>query len=69
LGDWWGAQPGSPLVTAWRGTNPFSRAKGGELSLFKATWENPRPNVAIRSLDYLSVAESAAPFVVAITAE
>ncbi len=69
IADWWTPNPAAPLVPAWRGSNPFSRAKGGALCLFKATWENPRPEVAIRSLDYVSVAKKAAPFVVAITAE
>ncbi|MGV3531807.1 MAG: tetratricopeptide repeat protein, partial [Chthoniobacteraceae bacterium] len=69
IADWWTPEPEPPLVAAWRGSSPFSRAKGGTLCLFKATWNNPRPDVVIRSVDYVSVAKSAAPIVVAITVE
>jgi hypothetical protein len=37
--------------------------------MFKMTWENPRPEVEIRTLDFESAMSEAAPFILAITAE
>jgi hypothetical protein len=37
--------------------------------LFKSSWDNPRPEHAIDSLDFISTGVEAAPFLIAITAE
>jgi hypothetical protein len=37
--------------------------------LFKSSWDNPRPEQPIDSLDFVSDGAEAAPFVIAITAE
>jgi len=55
----------SRSTVAWSGTNAAHQA----LRLFKMTWENPRPEVPIESLDFISQMPAAAPFVLAITAE
>jgi hypothetical protein len=63
---------------AWEGTNPAATdyrtdfpagEPGKELRLFVATWENPRPDVEVTSLDLVSRETQSAPFVVAITVE
>lgn len=63
--DWW-EQPGvsdpSRSAVAWQGRNQFSTIK-----LFLTTWQNPRPDRKIATLDF--VATAAAPFCVAISAE
>jgi hypothetical protein len=62
---------GKPFVIAWTGisANTSSVAEGRDIRLFKTTWENPLPEVPLRSIDLISTHGRAAPFVVAITAE
>jgi len=50
---------------AWRGRNDAGR----NLQLFTTTWDNPHPQVKVDHLDYVSAMSSAAPFLLAITAE
>jgi hypothetical protein len=59
------SNPTPRATVAWTGTNAAHQA----LRLFKTTWENPRPDVAIETLDFISQMTAAAPFVLAITAE
>ena len=62
--DWGMAEHkgGLPNATvAWTGP--------GGLRLFRRTYENPRPEVEVATLDFLSTNQTAAPFVVAITVE
>jgi hypothetical protein len=59
--------PGSAV--AWRGDNPHSRAGGWQTVLYHFRLENPRPDVAITSVDFVSAGTKAAPFLLAITAE
>jgi hypothetical protein len=79
---WWVGHDGSRVTPdariAWEGTNPAAtdyRADfpvgepGKELRLFVATWDNPRPEVEVTSLDLVSRETQSAPFVVAITVE
>jgi hypothetical protein len=49
---------------AWHGSHARS-----SISLFKYTWTNPLPNVAIDTIDFVSAMTRAAPFLVAITCE
>lgn len=56
-------------TVAWRGDNPHSKAHGWSATLYRFRLENPRPDVAIASLDFISAGTKAAPFLVAITAE
>ena len=39
------------------------------IRLFRVTWDNPSPDVEIRTLDFVSLMRVAAPFLVAITVE
>ena len=56
-------------MVAWTGYNSHTRANGHTIRLFKQTWENPFPKVPIRSFDFISKGTTAAPFLVAVTAE
>jgi serine/threonine protein kinase/WD40 repeat protein len=68
-GDWWRPpqpQPGTTAATvAWEGLTP----EGRPVHLFRQTWQNPKPDVRIDHLDFVSAKRSSAPFLVAITAE
>jgi hypothetical protein len=39
------------------------------VGLFRQTWRNPKPDVRIDHVDFVSAKRSSAPFLVAITAE
>jgi hypothetical protein len=54
---------------AWRGSNPPATEKGATLRLYVSTWDNPRPDVEVKTIDLVSDLTGAAPFVVAITVE
>jgi hypothetical protein len=55
----------SPPVVAWKGRNCLQVP----VRLFLTSWENPRPDVRVETIDFLSSNAKAAPFLVAITAE
>ena len=71
VADWFSqsSEETGPMVIAWSGTNADSRVQSKTIRLFKSTWQNPAPDVAIHSIDFVSSDESAVPFLVAITAE
>ena len=56
-------------VTAWEGENPASRRLGKKIRLFKTTWENPRPEAEVRTIDFMAAHPGPCPFLVALTAE
>lgn len=59
-----GAQP------VWKG--PQARWKDKTTSgvrLYHTTWQNPRPDIPVASVDYVSAGAASAPFLLAITAE
>jgi hypothetical protein len=71
--DWWkGAAeakpPQSPTVV-WTGSNPAAEAVGGSVRLFKRTYDNPKPDLTIETLDFISTQAESAPFLVALTVE
>jgi hypothetical protein len=71
LADWW-SQPNEVnkrFVIAWSGVNEPSRQLGRTIRLFKTTWENPLPDVTVKSIDFVSGMVEPDPFLVAITAE
>lgn len=65
----WTMAPDTEL--AWVGSNPFIRQWEPDLSLclFRSSLENPQPEVAISTLDYVSTVTSACPFLVGLTVE
>ncbi|HEY5913203.1 MAG TPA: protein kinase [Verrucomicrobiae bacterium] len=63
---------------AWEGTNPAATdyrdifpggEPGKEVRLYLSSWENPRPEVAVTSLDLVSRLTDSAPFFLGITVE
>jgi hypothetical protein len=73
VSDWWywpGTTEGLPgLRVAWTGTNASSQAQGTTIRLFDSAWENPQPDMEVRSIDFVSAMTKSAPFLIAITAE
>ena len=79
--DWWDGGPQSHFknqkreaaVTrgqvAWAGLNPEAKHDKKYLRLYLCAWENPHPEKAVESIDFVALHESAGPFCVAITAE
>jgi hypothetical protein len=64
-----GEKKSDELVVAWTGTNGVSAAAHSSIRLFTTTWVNVAPGVEIESVDFVSSNASAAPFLIAITAE
>jgi hypothetical protein len=74
--DWWGPthetgalDDGSEL--AWVGSNPYIRVRQPKLAarLYKSTFENPKPLVTVKTLDYVSTQTPAAPFLLGLAVE
>jgi hypothetical protein len=57
------------LTVVWTGMNKASALAHRSLRLFSTTWDNPAPNVEIKSIDYVSPQGPAAPFLIAITVD
>jgi tetratricopeptide (TPR) repeat protein len=71
LADWWD-QPNEqdkPFVVAWSGTNDLARQLKRHVRLFMSTWQNPLPDVPIKSFDFVCLTVEPNPFLVAITTE
>lgn len=70
IADWYVNNSAAPdCEVAWTGYNPHTRPTSQQLRLFKRTWDNPFPDIPIRSLDFISKGLRAAPFLVALTIE
>jgi len=54
---------------AWTGGNAVTRIHGEELRLYLSTFENPKPDLVVTHLDYVSKLTPSAPFTVAVTVE
>jgi outer membrane lipoprotein-sorting protein len=68
--NWW-PQPGEPPLESTGVRIAWQRPvlPGAPRRLFISTWNNPRPNVPVISLDYVSALALPAPFLVAMTVE
>jgi hypothetical protein len=76
--DWWD-QPGPETEEAlshvvWRGRNDAASRSGVGIRLFMKTWQNPRPEMRIASLDMVTGDQHAehnapAPFLAGLTAQ
>src|SRR5205823_1025171 len=51
----------------WIGQNLNAQRHSGHLRLYKATWDNPRPHIEVRSIDFVSSMTHCAPFLIAMT--
>jgi hypothetical protein len=73
LVDWWAEMKPGPQPPAshliWTGENESSRRQGKSLHLYESTWENPWPDVAVTSADFISTLSASGAFLVALTAE
>jgi hypothetical protein len=69
--QFWDFEPVSDKNTAmaWTGENLYVRTQNGSLRLYRTTWANPRPLVAVASIDYVSSQTQSAPFMVGLTVE
>lgn len=72
--DWW-AYPDQAAPTkgklAWEGENEASKGFDAKIKLYRMTWENPKADTKVESIDFVATKpdQAAAPFCVAITAE
>ena len=73
--DWW-AYPGRAGPTkgkvAWESENEASKGFDAKIRLYLKTWENPKPDKKVVTIDFIATQPeqtTAAPFCVAITAE
>ncbi len=72
--NWW-APPNESrwaqrALVAWAGGNPAAEAMGAVVRIFRHAWENPRPEMPVVTIEYVSnMMDAAAPFLVAVTAE
>ena len=74
LRDWWLFRQGDEKQTTgarvvWTGANAATAKARGSLRLYLMTGENPRPEVEIKSIDFVSAMTKCGPFLIAITAE
>jgi WD40 repeat protein len=75
LRHWWQGGVGDPVAevleakVAWTGSNPVADRYKASVRLFVRTYENPRPDVEVVSIDFVSKLTAAAPFLVAMTVE
>lgn len=74
LGDWWQRRNKSDGDTdrskvVWTGSNPVAERNGATLRLFLSTYENPRSDVEVTAIDFVSNMTPAAPFLIAMTVE
>ncbi len=72
--DWWASSATEPKEAksasiVWSGSNEASQAAGASIRLFKRTYDNPKPELAIETLDLVSSQSDSAPFLVALTLE
>jgi hypothetical protein len=71
--DWWcTSESGTPSRSkvAWKGENEGAKTLNNTIRLYMTTWENPKPDKKVKSIDYSTTKKTpAAPFCVAITAE
>jgi len=71
--DWWkSTDETKDLKTAsvaWTGANPAADAAGTSVRLFKRTYDNPKPDEVIESVDFVSTKGPSAPFLIALTTE
>jgi hypothetical protein len=56
-------------VVVWRGSNPAVQARGCRLRLYQRTFDNPRPEVEIKSIDLVSARPRCVPILIALTIE
>ena len=72
---WWFKEDDNPPLAgntkiAWIGENPTSKRLGYRIRVFKTSFINPKPDVRIETVDYVStLVSTSSPFLVALTTE
>lgn len=61
--DWWNTSGGTRARVAWRGNSGEHAA-----ALFHSQWKNPKPDVAVKTVQVVSDNQNAVPIVLGITA-
>jgi len=72
LRNWWlrkGEGAAGEPHAIWTGTNARASIQGYEVNIFHSCRENPRPNLEIVHLDFVSANTQYPPCLVAITTE
>jgi eukaryotic-like serine/threonine-protein kinase len=73
LSRYWGSpnqrEPTKQAEVVWTGDSPGVKNSGGIMRLYQRTWENPRPDVEVETIDFISAMTDSAPFLIAITVE
>ena len=54
---------------AWVGQNPQATKSGYHIRIFKSSFDNPKPDLQIKTIDYVSSLTPSAPFLLAVTVE
>jgi hypothetical protein len=58
---------------AWEGDDPWPELHPHpgptRLRLYQTCWTNPRPEVEVRTVDFVSAMTGSAPFLIALTVE
>ena len=72
--DWWfKGSSNLPLASgtkvAWVGQNPEATREGYHIRVFKSSFNNPKPDVRIQTIDYVSALTPSGPFLLALTVE
>jgi hypothetical protein len=71
--NWWadpaGLASSGEAEVAWVGANPRTGDSDQTIHLLILTWQNPRPEVAVRAVDFEKAGWDTQPFLVALTAE
>jgi hypothetical protein len=71
--DWFYQDDPEPTKAkvAWSGENDYATARSSKIRVYQMTWDNPKPDKKIVSIDFAGRKDEtpAAPFVIAITAE
>jgi serine/threonine protein kinase len=72
--DWWFEGDSNPPLAgntriAWIGKNPIATSLGYRIRVFKTSFINPKPDVRIETVDFVSALTRSAPFLLALTEE
>jgi hypothetical protein len=72
--DWWfKGSTDLPLAggtkVAWVGQNPEAASGGYRIRVFKSSFDNPKPDMQIKTIDYVSALTPSGPFLLALTVE
>ena len=72
--DWWFEGDSNPPLAgnttiAWVGKNPTATRLGYRIRVFNTSFINPKPDVRIETIDFVSALTRSAPFMLALTEE